>query len=126
MTKTIIRTDQAPAPIGPYNQAVGYGDLLYISGQICIDPATGQLNNATLAGETHQVMKNLKAILHAAGRDFSQVLKTTIFLTDMHQFAEVNEVYGSYFTGDYPARETVQVSALPKFVNVEISMIAGK
>jgi len=126
MTKTIIRTDQAPAPIGPYNQAVGYGDLLYISGQICIDPATGQLNNATLADETHQVMKNLKAILHAAGRDFSQVLKTTIFLTDMHQFAAVNEVYGSYFTGDYPARETVQVSALPKFVNVEISMIAGK
>lgn len=126
MTKTIIRTDQAPAPIGPYNQAVGYGDLLYISGQICIDPATGQLNNATLAEETHQVMKNLNAILHAAGRDFSQVLKTTIFLTDMHQFAAVNEVYGSYFTGDYPARETVQVSALPKFVNVEISMIAAK
>lgn len=126
MTKTIIRTDQAPAPIGPYNQAVGYGDILYISGQICIDPATNQLNNATLAAETHQVMKNLQAILQAAGRDFSQVLKTTIFLTDMNQFAAVNEVYGSYFTGDYPARETVQVSALPKFVNVEISMIVGK
>jgi 2-iminobutanoate/2-iminopropanoate deaminase len=126
MTKTIIRTDQAPAPIGPYNQAVGYGDILYLSGQICIDPATGQLNNATLAAETHQVMKNLEAVLRAAGRDFSQVLKTTIFLTDMNQFATVNEVYGSYFSGDYPARETVQVSALPKFVNVEISMIAGK
>lgn len=126
MTKTIIRTDQAPAPIGPYNQAVGYGDILYISGQICIDPATGALNNATLTEETHQVMKNLQAILHAAGRDFSHVLKTTIFLTDMHQFATVNEVYGSYFTGEYPARETVQVSALPKFVNVEISMIVGK
>jgi 2-iminobutanoate/2-iminopropanoate deaminase len=126
MTKIIIRTDQAPAPIGPYNQAVGYGDLLYISGQICIDPATGELNNATLADETHQVMKNLKAILEAAGRDFSHVLKTTIFLTDMHQFGAVNEVYGSYFAGEYPARETVQVSALPKFVNVEISMIAGK
>ena len=126
MTKTIIRTDQAPAPIGPYNQAVGYGDILYISGQICIDPKTNQLNNATLAAETHQVMKNLQAILQAAGRDFSQVLKTTIFLTDMNQFAAVNEVYGSYFTGDYPARETVQVSALPKFVNVEISMIVGK
>ena len=126
MTKTIIRTDQAPAPIGPYNQAVGYGDLLYISGQICIDPATGQLNNANLVDETHQVMRNLQAILKAAGRDFQQVLKTTIFLMDMHQFATVNEVYGSYFTGDYPARETVQVSALPKFVNVEISMIVGK
>lgn len=126
MTKTIIRTGQAPAPIGPYNQAVGYGDILYLSGQICIDPSTGQLNNATLAAETHQVMKNLQAILQAAGRDFSHVLKTTIFLTDMNQFAAVNEVYGSYFSGDYPARETVQVSALPKFVNVEISMIAGK
>ncbi|MBM3432893.1 MAG: RidA family protein [Bacteroidetes bacterium] len=126
MTKTIIRTDQAPAPIGPYNQAVGYGDVLYISGQICIDPVTNQLSNTTLAAETHQVMKNLQAILKAAGRDFSHVLKTTIFLTDMNQFAAVNEVYGSYFTGDYPARETVQVSALPKFVNVEISMIAGK
>jgi 2-iminobutanoate/2-iminopropanoate deaminase len=126
MTKTIIRTDKAPAPIGPYNQAIAYGDLLYISGQICIDPSTGQLNNATLADETHQVMKNLKAILEAASRDFTHVLKTTIFLTDMHQFAAVNEVYGSYFTGDYPARETVQVSALPKFVNVEISMIAAK
>ena len=126
MTKTIIRTDQAPAPIGPYNQAVGYGDILYLSGQICIDPATGQLNNATLAAETHQVTKNLEAVLRAAGRDFSQVLKTTIFLTDMNQFATVNEVYGSYFSGDYPARETVQVSALPRFVNVEISMIAGK
>ncbi len=126
MTKIIIHTNQAPAPIGPYNQAVGYGDLLYISGQICIDPATGELNNATLADETHQVMKNLKAILEAAGRDFSHVLKTTIFLTDMHQFGAVNEVYGSYFAGEYPARETVQVSALPKFVNVEISMIAGK
>jgi 2-iminobutanoate/2-iminopropanoate deaminase len=79
-----------------------------------------------LADETHQVMKNLKAILEAAGRDFSHVLKTTIFLTDMHQFGAVNEVYGSYFAGEYPARETVQVSALPKFVNVEISMIAGK
>ena len=126
MTKTIIRTDKAPAPIGPYNQAIAYGDLLYISGQICIDASTGQLNNATLADETHQVMKNLKAILEAAGRDFTHVLKTTIFLTDMHQFTAVNEVYGNYFTGDYPARETVQVSALPKFVNVEISMIAAK
>lgn len=125
MTKSIIKTDKAPAPIGPYNQAVTYGGLLYISGQICIDPATGELNNKDLATETRQVMENLKAILSAAGTDFSSVIKTTIFLTDMHRFGEVNEIYGSYFTADFPARETVQVSALPKFVNVEISMIVA-
>ena len=125
MTKSIIKTDKAPAPIGPYNQAVSYGGLLYISGQICIDPATGELNNKDLATETRQVMENLKAILAAAGTDFSSVIKTTIFLTDMHRFGEVNEIYGSYFTANFPARETVQVSALPKFVNVEISMIVA-
>ena len=125
MTKSIIKTDKAPAPIGPYNQAVIYGGLLYISGQICIDPATGELNNKDLATETRQVMENLKAILLEAGTDFSSVIKTTIFLTDMHRFGEVNEIYGSYFTADFPARETVQVSALPKFVNVEISMIVA-
>jgi len=125
MTKSIIKTDKAPAPIGPYNQAVSYGGLLYISGQICIDPATGELNNKDLATETRQVMENLKAILAEAGTDFSSVIKTTIFLTDMHRFGEVNEIYGSYFTADFPARETVQVSALPKFVNVEISMIVA-
>lgn len=125
MTKSIIKTDKAPAPIGPYNQAVTYGGLLYISGQICIDPATGELNNKDLATETRQVMENLKAILAEAGTDFSSVIKTTIFLTDMHRFGEVNEIYGSYFTADFPARETVQVSALPKFVNVEISMIVA-
>lgn len=125
MTKSIIKTDKAPAPIGPYNQAVTYGGLLYISGQICIDPATGELNNKDLATETRQVMENLKAILSEAGTDFSSVIKTTIFLTDMHRFGEVNEIYGSYFTADFPARETVQVSALPKFVNVEISMIVA-
>lgn len=125
MPKSIIKTDKAPAPIGPYNQAVSYGGILYISGQICIDPATGELNNKDLATETRQVMENLKAILAAAGTDFSSVIKTTIFLTDMHRFSEVNEIYGSYFSGDFPARETVQVSALPKFVNVEISMIAA-
>lgn len=124
MSKTIIQTDKAPAPIGPYNQAIVAGGVLYISGQICIDPATGELNNQDLAAETRQVMDNLKAILEKAGSGFSKVIKTTIFLTDMKRFAEVNEIYGSYFTGDYPARETVQVSALPKFVNVEISMIA--
>ena len=126
MSKVIIKTADAPAPIGPYNQAVFSGDTLFISGQICIDPATNEMNNKDLATETHQVMKNLEAILTAAGLNFGHVIKTTIFLTDMHRFAEVNEVYGSYFERDYPARETVQVSALPKFVNVEISMIASK
>lgn len=126
MSKTIINTPDAPAPIGPYNQAILTDNTLYISGQVCIDPATGQLKNKDLQEETHQVMHNLKAILHAAGMDFSNVVKTTIFITDMNRFAELNEVYGKYFTSDFPARETVQVSALPKFVNVEISMIAVK
>ena len=126
MSKTIINTPNAPAPIGPYNQAVLSGNTIYISGQICIDPTTGQLKNKDLQEETHQVMHNLKAILSAAGMDFSNAVKTTIFITDMHRFTEMNEVYGKYFTSDFPARETVQVSALPKFVNVEISMIAVK
>lgn len=124
MSKTIITTPNAPAPIGPYNQAVLTGDTLFISGQICIDPATGNLKNKDIQEETHQVMHNLKAILQQAAMDFSHVVKTTIFITDMHQFGAVNEVYGKYFEADFPARETVQVSALPKFVNVEISMIA--
>ena len=130
MSKTIITTGNAPAPIGPYNQAVLTGNLLFISGQICIDPATGELKNKDIQEETHQVMHNLKAILQEAGMDFGNVVKTTIFITDMHQFGEINTVYGKYFEGDaaagFPARETVQVSALPKFVNVEISMIAVK
>lgn len=126
MTKKIINTPNAPAPIGPYNQAVLINDTLYISGQIPIDPATGELNNATLQDETHQSMKNLQAILTEAGMDFSNVVKSTIFITDMKRFAEINEVYGQYFSADPPARETVQVAALPKFVNVEISMIAVK
>lgn len=124
MEKKIITTSNAPAPIGPYNQAVFAGDTLYISGQISIDPQTGALNNASLQDETHQCMKNLQAILAEAGLNFSDVIKTTIFITDMNRFAEINEVYGQYFTGNFPARETVQVAALPKFVNVEISMIA--
>ncbi|MFZ9387142.1 MAG: RidA family protein [Chitinophagaceae bacterium] len=123
-TKTIITTAQAPAPIGPYNQAVQTGNMLFISGQICINPATGELKNKDVQEETHQVMHNLKNILQAAGMDFSHVVKTTIFITDMHQFSAINEVYGKYFVRDFPARETVQVAALPKFVNVEISMIA--
>ncbi|MCH5600313.1 RidA family protein [Niabella ginsengisoli] len=112
--------------MGPYNQAVFAGDTLYISGQIPIDPATGELNNATLQDETHQCMKNLQAILEEAGLSFANVIKSTIFITDMKRFAEINEVYGQYFTENYPARETVQVAALPKFVNVEISVIAVK
>jgi 2-iminobutanoate/2-iminopropanoate deaminase len=126
MSKAIITTNNAPAPIGPYNQAVLAGDTLFISGQICIDPATGNLKNKDIQEETHQVMHNLKAILQQAKMDFSNVVKTTIFITDMHQFGAVNEVYGKYFEANFPARETVQVSALPKFVNVEISMIAVK
>lgn len=126
MSKTIIKTGKAPAPIGPYNQAVLTGDLLFISGQICIDPASGELKNKDIREETGQVMHNLEAILAEAGMNFGNVIKTTIFLTDMHQFSIVNEEYGKFFEKDFPARETVQVSALPKFVNVEISMIATK
>jgi 2-iminobutanoate/2-iminopropanoate deaminase len=128
MNKTLISSAAAPSPIGPYNQAIQSGDLLFISGQICIDPATGELKNKDIKEETAQVMTNLKAILSAAGMELRNVVKTTIFLTDMKQFASVNEVYGSFFNDSdiYPARETVQVSALPKFVNVEISMIANR
>lgn len=126
MSKTIITTNNAPAPIGPYNQAILTGNMLFISGQVCIDPPTGELKNKDIQEETHQVMHNLKAILHEAGMDFSNVVKTTIFITDMNQFGEINAVYGKYFESEFPARETVQVSALPKFVNVEISMIAVK
>src|SRR5688572_223010 len=114
MEKQIINTTSAPDPIGPYNQAVLAGDTLYISGQICIDPVTGKLKQRDIQDETHQAMQNLRAILVAAGMGFNHVVKTTIFITDMRQFSEINEVYGKYFDGDFPARETVQVSALPK------------
>jgi 2-iminobutanoate/2-iminopropanoate deaminase len=126
MDKIIIRTAGAPAPIGPYSQAVLVGQTLYISGQICLDPVTGELKNKSIQEETQQVMENLKAILEEAKTGFNNVVKTTIFITDMNQFGAINEVYGKYFTGDFPARETVQVAALPKFVNVEISMIVIK
>ena len=126
MSKTIVTTPDAPPPIGPYSQAVQTGNMLFISGQICLDPVTGELMNKDIQEETHKVMHNLKAILQRAGMDFNNVVKTNILITDMHRFGEVNEVYGKYFTGDFPARETVQVSALPKFVNVEISMIAAE
>jgi len=124
MSKQIIVTEKAPAPIGPYNQAVKAGGFLFISGQVCIDPATGNLISGDVKAEAHQVMKNLNAILHEARMTFEHVVKTTIFLSDMNLFADVNEVYGSYFTGDFPARETVAVKGLPKGVNVEISMTA--
>ncbi|HVF80670.1 MAG TPA: RidA family protein [Flavisolibacter sp.] len=124
MEKKVINTKAAPAPIGPYNQGIVVNGTLYISGQICIDSQTGALKNRDIQDETHQVMQNLKCILGEAGMSFKNVVKTTIFITDMNQFSEINEVYGKYFNGDFPARETVQVSALPKFVNVEISMVA--
>ncbi|RPD43816.1 RidA family protein [Paracnuella aquatica] len=126
MERTIIQTTNAPEPIGPYNQAVLVNGTLYISGQICLDPTTNTLKNRDIQEETHQCMQNLKAVLYEAGMSFDNVVKTTIFITDMHQFSEINEIYGKYFHGNFPARETVQVAALPRFVNVEISMIAVK
>ncbi|RYY59300.1 MAG: RidA family protein, partial [Chitinophagaceae bacterium] len=113
MNKTIVQTKGAPEPIGPYSQAVLTDSTLYISGQICLDPDTNELKNADIQEETHRCMQNLKAVLQAAGMDFRNVVKTTIFLTDMASFSAMNEVYGRYFEGDFPARETVQVSALP-------------
>ena len=123
--KKIITTPNAPAPIGPYNQAVLSNGVLYISGQIPLDPASMELVEGDLEKETVQVMENLKAILEAAGMTIAQVVKSSIFLKDMNNFAQINKVYGSYFNEDSaPARETVEVANLPKFVNIEISMIA--
>ena len=122
--KEIIKTKNAPAPIGPYNQAVKVGNTLYVSGQIPMDPATNTIVSGSIAEETKMVMKNLKAILDEAGMDFSHVVKCTIFIIDINDFAVINEVYGESFGDDAPARETVQVSRLPKDVNVEISCIA--
>jgi 2-iminobutanoate/2-iminopropanoate deaminase len=126
MSNQIIQSANAPDPIGPYSQAVFAGNILFISGQIALKPVTGELDISDVTTETHQVMHNLKAILAAAGLDFSNVVKTTIFLNDMSLFSEVNEVYGKYFEGNFPARETVAVKGLPKNVNVEISMIAAR
>ena len=125
MEKKIIRTNNAPAPIGPYNQAVQYGNMLFVSGQIALDPKDGSLFVGDIAQETEIVMNNIKAILTEAGMDFSNIIKTSIFLMDMGKFATVNEVYARYFTDNFPARETVQVAGLPKGVQVEISVIAG-
>ena len=125
--KKIINTHQAPAPIGPYNQAVLSGNTLYISGQIPIDPKTGELVTGDIRKETERSMENLKAILTEAGMTFENVVKSSIFIKDMHQVSEINGVYGTYFdAATAPARETVEVANLPKFVNVEISMIAVK
>ncbi|MFB9862953.1 RidA family protein [Rufibacter immobilis] len=126
MATNIIESKAAPAPIGPYSQAVLAGNTLYISGQIALDQATGQLVQADIQTETHQVMKNLQYILQEAGMDFSHVVKCSIFVKDLGNFAAINETYGSYFTSNPPARETVEVSRLPKDVNVEISCIAVK
>ena len=123
--KTIVNTLDAPAPIGPYAQAVKTGNLLFISGQIALVAETGELITSSIAEETHQVMKNLQAILKSEGADFSNIIKTNIFLSGMEHFSIVNDVYGQYFSGDYPARETVAVKGLPRNVNVEISMIAS-
>jgi len=125
MDKTIIKTAKAPAPIGPYNQAIKANGMLFVSGQIPIIPATGELEAGGIKLETEQVMQNLKAILAEAGVDFKNVVKTSIFIADMNDFGDVNEVYGKYFGEDAPARETVAVRTLPKNVNVEISCIAA-
>ena len=126
MANTIVNSPNAPAPIGPYSHAVMAGDTLYISGQIALSVETGNLVNDTIEAETHQVMKNIRAILHEAQMDFNSVVKTTIFLSDMSLFSQVNDVYATYLTGDFPARETVAVKELPRKVNVEISVVAAR
>ncbi len=124
MMKEIVNSKNAPAPIGPYSQAVKAGNILYVSGQICIDPQTGELVLSDIVEETNRVMQNLKAILEEAGTSFDKVLKTTIFVKDLNNFSTINGVYAEYFTTSAPARETVEVARLPKDVNVEISCIA--
>ena len=126
MSKEIIFSSDAPAPLGPYSQAVKTGNTLYLSGQIALDPVTGELINENITEETHAVMKNMDAVLRAGGFTFADVVKCTIFIRDMGQFATINEAYGQYFKTNPPARETVEVSKLPKNVNVEISCIAVK
>ncbi|RQO29899.1 reactive intermediate/imine deaminase [Taibaiella sp. KBW10] len=126
MEKKIINTTAAPAPIGPYNQATQFGNMLFVSGQIPMDSATGTIVSSGIQDETRKVLENVQAILEAAGMDFSHVLKSTIFITDMAQFGEINEVYAQFFTANEPARETVQVAGLPRGVNIEISVIAAK
>jgi len=124
--KEIINTQNAPSPIGPYSQAVMIGGVLYTSGQIAINPQTNELEIEDIKSETKLVMENLKAVLIEARMDFSNVIKCSIFISDMNNFAQINEVYGTYFSSNFPARETVEVACLPKNVNVEISAIAVK
>ena len=124
MAKNVVYSAEAPEPIGPYSQAIQSGNILFVSGQIAFQKSSGNLLTGNIENETHQVMKNLGEILKAASFDFSNVVKTSIFLKDMNNFSKVNEVYGSYFSAQPPARETVEVSRLPKDVNVEISCIA--
>lgn len=126
MTKKIITSAGAPAPIGPYSHANLFGNMLFVSGQVAKDAQTGEMHVGDIRTETRKVMENVKAILADAGMDFTHVVKTTIFCTDLNDFAQINEEYGNYFTGNYPARETVQVSRLPLNVHVEISVIAIK
>jgi 2-iminobutanoate/2-iminopropanoate deaminase len=126
MSKKVVYSEKAPAPIGPYSQAVQSGSMLFVSGQIAIQQATGNILKNTIEEETEQVMRNLEEILTVAEMDFSHVVKCSIFLKDMSNFPKVNEIYGKYFTANPPARETVEVSRLPKDVNVEISCIAVK
>lgn len=124
MPKQVINTDKAPSPIGPYSQAVRANGLVFLSGQVAFVPETGELELSSLEAETHQVMKNIQAVLDEAKLSFEHIVKTTIFLSDISLFAQVNAVYGTYFKGDFPARETVAVKGLPRGVNVEISMTA--
>lgn len=124
MAKTVVSTESAPGAIGPYSQAIRAGELLFLSGQIPLDPATGQLVSGSIEDETRQVMRNLEAVLKAGGATFDHVVRTTIFLTDLGDFAAVNQVYGTYFKDAPPARATVQVAALPRGVRVEIDAIA--
>jgi 2-iminobutanoate/2-iminopropanoate deaminase len=124
--KNVIYTNNAPEPIGPYSQAIVVNGFLFASGQVAINPENGELNLTSIAEETHQVMRNIKALLLESGYEFEHIVKTTIFLSDMSLFAEVNEIYGSYFETAFPARETVAVKGLPKGVNVEISVTAFK
>lgn len=124
--KNIIKTTNSPAPIGPYSQAVKIGNTLYTSGQIAINPETGKLEMDSIEIETHQVMKNMEAVLNDANMTFDNVVKTSIFILNMDNFSHINEIYGQYFTSNFPARETVEVARLPKDVNLEISMIAIK
>ena len=124
MSKEIIQTSKVPAPIGPYSQAVIANGFLFASGQVAFNPTTGELVLTDIQAETRQVMENIKAILDEAKLSFANVVKTTIFLSDMQLFAQVNEVYGSYFTANFPARETVAVKTLPRNVNIEVSITA--